>query len=62
MVNPSKCLVNGNYEQALMWKPGAPNFRDNRSLAEKNYMVCKKIDKNAELKSKCETVIQEDIF
>ena len=30
-MNKSKRLVGGHYQLALPWKPGAPNFDDNRS-------------------------------
>ena len=40
-MNQSKCLVDGDYQLALPWRLGAPNFNNNHSLAQ-DYTVCKK--------------------
>ena len=59
-MNQSKCLVNEHYQLAFSWKPAAPNFDDNPSLAKTRlHCLSQRFDKNVELKSKFETVIQD---
>ena len=46
-MNKSKHLVGGHYQLALLWKPGALNFNDNRTIAEARLNSLKKqLDKN----------------
>ena len=59
-MNKSKCLVGGHYQLALPWKPGAPNFDDNRTVAEARLNSLKKrLDKNPELRQKYTAVIED---
>ena len=53
-------LVDGHYQTALPWKPGAPNFVNNCCLAESRLDVLqKKLDKNLELKQKYTAVVKD---
>ena len=53
-------LVDGHYQIALPWKPGAPNFVNNRCLAELRLNALqKKLDKNLELKQKYTAVVED---
>jgi len=56
----SKLLVDGHYQIALPWKPGAPNLDDNRILAESRLNnLRKRLDKNPEMKQRYTSVIED---
>ena len=59
-MNKSKRLVGGHYQLALPWKPGAPNFDNNWTVAEARLNSLKKrLDKNPELRQNYTAVIED---
>ena len=59
-MNQSKRLVDGHYQLALPWKPGAPSLDNNRTIAESRLNNLKKrFDKNPDLHENYAAVIHD---
>ena len=59
-MNQSKRLVDGHYQLALPWKPGAPSLDYNRTIAESRLINLKKrFDKNPDLHENYVAVIHD---
>ena len=59
-LNESKRFVNGHYQLALPWRPGAPSLNDNRIMVESRLRNLKRqLDKNPSLRQRYAEVIED---